>query len=218
MAECIHIFPAPAKQAARFAKYAVRKKPLSFKEFCKKELGLKKKMAKNSPFIKNNKVPTLRMPIKFERGILKMKWKPDRAPDKNLVVNIYDEKGKVVEYPGFDIFLNKVGPVNAVREVCINGIPANTYFVRGVRVESFSRKRGWYFPKHPRKRDNPVSLLRDLLIRAGKYPTNPEERAGWDKTLGELYLYADGKVSGCFIDRRIPLYEPGEWPLKRGKK
>lgn len=79
------------------------------------------------------------------------------------------------------------------------------YLVRGFKVEAFSKSKGWHLRKRQPKRDNPVSILRDLFIRAGRYPADSEERAGWDKTLGDLYLYAEEKVDGIFVDERIKL-------------
>ena len=90
--------------------------------------------------------------------------------------------------------------------------------VRGFKVEVFSQIKGWYFPVELPERDNPAAIFRSLMIRAGKYPKNKEECAGWDKTLGELYRYSEGRIKGFIVDRRIPMHRPGEWPIKKGKK
>lgn len=83
---------------------------------------------------------------------------------------------------------------------------ADKSIVCGIKTEVFTRL-GWRFPKRKSHdlRGNPAAIMRDLMIRAGKYPTDPVQRAGWDKTLGELYKYAEGKVDGFVVDERIKL-------------
>ena len=83
---------------------------------------------------------------------------------------------------------------------------ADKSIVCGIKTEIFTRL-GWRLPKRSNKalRGNPAAIMRDLMIRAGKYPIDPVERAGWDKTLGELYKYAEGKVDGFVMDERIKL-------------
>jgi hypothetical protein len=63
----------------------------------------------------------------------------------------------------------------------------------------FSSSRGWYYPKLRPKRDNPVSILRDILIQKGKWPDDPKERSTMDKLAGEVYLYAEGEIDGIIL-------------------
>ncbi len=75
------------------------------------------------------------------------------------------------------------------------------YEIRGFKVAVFTGK-GWQYLKRQPMRDNPVSILRDLLIRSGKYPMETRERAFWDNILGDLYRYAEGKIDGFVIENK----------------
>jgi hypothetical protein len=92
-----------------------------------------------------------------------------------------------------------------VKDVRINGVSESEFrTVRGCNLESFSKSKGWYWPKKVPQRNNPASIIRHLLMFVGKYPAlNTDERAGWDKTLGEIYLYAEGEVDGVIVDERV---------------
>lgn len=88
---------------------------------------------------------------------------------------------------------------------------ADKSLICGIKTEVFTRI-GWHLPKRISRdlRGNPAAIMRDLMIRTGNYPTDPVQRAGWDKTLGELYKYAEGKVDGFVIDERIKLKGVGK--------
>ena len=101
--------------------------------------------------------------------------------------------------------------------------------VRGRRVERYNKKRGWFMPKHRLSiRDNPVSIFRDILMLTGQYPaSNNPERSIWDKTLGDLFLYAEHKIDGIIItpefeniivNGREPVTIPVGIPIKKKGK
>jgi len=79
--------------------------------------------------------------------------------------------------------------------------------VRGASVQDYINGE-WRHPKHRRpssRRDNPISIVRDLWIRAGYAPKNKEEREAWDFVLGQLYLYAAGKIKGAIVFDCLPM-------------
>lgn len=83
------------------------------------------------------------------------------------------------------------------------------FLVRGVKLESYIRGE-WRMPKHCRPkrwRDNPVSIMRHLMIISGFYPAKQADKEEWDKVLGKLYLYAEKKIDGFVVTEKI--FKPG---------
>ena len=72
--------------------------------------------------------------------------------------------------------------------------------VKGVRVQDYINKEWRYRKRGRHKKDNPISLARDMMIRFNIYPHNKVDRQWWDKHLGKLYLYADEKIEGFIIE------------------
>lgn len=66
--------------------------------------------------------------------------------------------------------------------------------VRGLRIEIYNKKKGWFRPKRWCKgMENPIAAMRHICILSG-YDISEQ-----DEAFGECYLWAKGETTGVII-------------------